>query len=223
MRRLALILTAVGGVAFAGQSCFAQSGSLFNQGGATQGGGGGGQGVGQQPDLQQGGLGGLGQGAEAAGIELSEIGAAGSQIGQNQFVGQGADGFTGNRQVGQQQQQGANARFTQADGGRGFQQPEQPSLQSQRRIRPRYRVAFEYQSLTSAGVAERSQRQVQTFRTAFNLPDSMSVELDEEGTAILRGQAVSLEMSRLIAQVVRMEPGVRDVKNELVVPEAPAP
>lgn len=230
MRRLQFILTAFS-IAFAGHSCFAQSQGLFNQGQTNQGAATGAQGLGQgglgQGGFGQGGLGqggagqgGLGQGA-ASGLQLNDIGTLGSQVGQNQFVGQAdTSTFVGGREVGQGQA-GTTPRFTQAQGGQGFQQPENEQG-TERRIRPRYRVAFEYDSLTTATVAERSRQQVRTFQTAFDLPDSITVELDAEGTAVLRGEAVSAAMSRLIAQVVRMEPGIRDVRNELVVPEGPS-
>jgi len=49
------------------------------------------------------------------------------------------------------------------------------------------------------------------------------VELDDSGTVILRGQAESDDMSRLIANVLRLEPGVRAVRNELVVADESTP
>lgn len=224
MRRFAILLTALCAAVSAGQSCFAQAQGLFNQGGTTQQQAGGAQGLGQgglQGGVGQGGGGnqGLGQGADS-GPQISDIGSLGDQVGQNQFVGQGNQGqFIGNRQVGTQQGQGTQARFQQAGGGQGFRQPDNDQQGSERRIRPRYRIAFDYNIAGTATIAERSRQQLQTFRTAFNLPDTISVEFDDAGTVILRGEAQSAEMSRLITNVVRLEPGVRNVKNELVVAE----
>lgn len=238
MRRIAILMTAVAGIAFADTVCFAQAQGLFNSGSTQSGGGtvtqgltsggltsggltsGGGSGGG----LTQAGQGGAGTtGQTDTGPQINDIGVVSQQIGQNAFVGQGNTGqFIGSRQAGTQQGQSTMPRFTQAGGGgQGFQQ-EQPQANA-RRIRPRYRVAFDYDTPTTDTIAERSRQQVQTFETTFNLPDSITVELADGGTVILRGQAESAEMSRLIANVMRLEPGVRDVKNELVVSDETAP
>lgn len=237
MRRIAILLTAIAGLACAGRSCSAQSTSLFSSGGSTTQrsttGGTATQGLGQTGGLGQGGggqAGGLGQGGlggsgtSTSGPQLNQFGSVGSQVGQNAFVGQQNTGqFIGVRSTTTQQGQNTMPRFTQAGGnsGGGFQ-PEQPQT-NERRVRPRYRVAFDYSALTTSTVAERSRQQIQKFETAFNLPSSISAEIDDAGTVTLRGQADSSEMSRLIANVVRLEPGVHDVKNELVVADKGSP
>ena len=243
MRRIALLMTAAAGLAFADTACLAQAQGLFNSG-STQSGGTLNQGLSQGGLTQQGLTGGTatgggvtGGGLSSGGLtggssgqsmqtdvgpQLNELGDVSQQIGQNAFVGQGNTGqFIGSRQAGTQQGQNTMPRFTQAGGGgQGFQQ-QQPTTNA-RRIRPRYRVAFDYDTLTTDTIAERSRQQVQTFETTFDLPDSITVELADGGTVILRGQAESAEMSRLIANVMRLEPGVRDVKNELVVSDEAA-
>jgi osmotically-inducible protein OsmY len=47
------------------------------------------------------------------------------------------------------------------------------------------------------------------------------VVLDEQGAATLTGQVNSAETMRLAAIMVRLEPGVRSIKNELIVGESP--
>ena len=45
----------------------------------------------------------------------------------------------------------------------------------------------------------------------------IDVEMSSGGVAILTGSATTLETSRLAANLIRLQPGVRKVKNQIVV------
>lgn len=45
----------------------------------------------------------------------------------------------------------------------------------------------------------------------------MTIDVTPQGDVTLRGEATSLQASKLAANLLRMEPGVRSVRNELIV------
>jgi hypothetical protein len=141
------------------------------------------------------------------------------------LVGQSNTRFTGmtpttGQMPGQNQGQNRNGR------GRGGQNQNQNQAggannQQQRTIRPQLVVAFTTPTPTAELVAARlSTRMKKIPKDGFK---NVSVEMDGK-KAILRGEVSSEEDSRMAAMMARLEPGIRSVKNEIVVKEpAPAP
>ena len=81
------------------------------------------------------------------------------------------------------------------------------------------RIAFSYQP--SAPRLVQSQLQFRTDRLLHRLGalELVRLSLSEEGTVSLNGSVSSLYVSNMIESMVRMEPGVRKVDNQLNVPE----
>jgi hypothetical protein len=84
-------------------------------------------------------------------------------------------------------------------------------------VRPQQRIAFEYpvRSATEVGTSVRTQiSQVANRRETLR---GVRVETAAQGVVTLRGQVDSEEARKLAAVMARLEPGVREVRNELTV------
>jgi hypothetical protein len=145
------------------------------------------------------------------------------------FVGRGTTGtFIGATQPGQTGAGGFGAtgggRFGGFGGfgggffggqfGRGTTQPQQPSLSRAEQLRPRHRVAFDYQPIETAAVTTNLRTHLQP---VSNRVSGVQVEVDPQGRAILRGAAASEDARRLAEALARLEPGVRSVDNQITV------
>jgi osmotically-inducible protein OsmY len=143
------------------------------------------------------------------------------------MVGQSNTRFTGLAPAGGQQTQGQNQFQNRNNSrGRGGQNQNQNQAggannQQQRTIRPQLVVAFSTPAPTAETVAARLSTRMQKIpKTGFK---GVTVEVDGR-KAILRGEVSSEDDSRMAVMMARLEPGIRTVKNELVVKEpAPAP
>lgn len=147
------------------------------------------------------------------------------------FVGnsQNSGRFVGSQFSGQQQvRAGSTGRNMFSSGGRGraggsgrFTMPNQSSRNSRtKRVRPRHRVAFSFSS--------RSMTTIKTSldtRFSFLLPrrpefKGVTIAVGKAGELTLAGEVPSATARRMAVAMVRMEPGVRKVTNELSVAAA---
>jgi hypothetical protein len=242
------LVAVVGCLTFAGAAsdALAQQNSMFGSSGATGGGMGSatigssafptskfpaagsaaGTGVGQ----------GAGLGAQSGMGAQPGIGATGQQAGgligtsTGQLIGTGAPaGQTGMGQTGQmpnrqgmQNRNNANRR----PGGQNRNQMNQAGTgagtQQKTTVRPQMVVAFDHPrpdvDTTQLAITTR-------FGKLASKNQFKSVEVDTDGnTVVLRGEVDSARTSRLATILARMEPGVKNVRNELTVTEPrPAP
>lgn len=179
----------------------------------------------------QGGLGGSGLGG-TAGTQTSalnlEFGSASNTIGQNQFIGRNStNGLVGNTMAGQQN--GVASFFQglqgfQGNGGRNANSQSRGQAGADRlTIRPAMRIGFETTPRASTISSPR-------FATRFSdiierRPELRGVNFvtDESGRVLLRGTVANEGARDLAAAIVRLEPGVRDVVNELEVADSTTP
>jgi hypothetical protein len=205
------------------------------QGGGLNTGGLGGTGLGGAGGFGGGGLGGgLGGQAGMGGSQLNlDLGALSATVGQGGFIGRSdnAGRFVGNANTGQQSIQGTNAggqfggRGQQFGGGQfggrnttgGFNQRGGFNQQSRRTIRPQHRIAFDYSQPETGSVQTSLNAQFQRFQTSRPELQGVQIGLGDGREVVLRGQVRSEEDKKLAAQLARMEPGVRTVRNELTV------
>lgn len=168
----------------------------------------------------------------AGGMGLSTSGVVGMQ--NNGFVGntranattgqagRGAQaGLTGRAGQGGSVTQGSNpfADLLRAAGGQQGQQTPPAG-----KLRPQLRVGFNYAPRPSATV-DKSLNQIfrrpepQVYDRIARIPSFKTVTVvpPVNGIVILRGSVASEDDSKLAAQIVRMEPGVRQVQNEIKV------
>ena len=144
------------------------------------------------------------------------------------FVGgsQNQGRFIGSQFSGQQQVRGGGTGFNTFGGGRGgarggggrFSMPNQSSRTTRtRRVRPQHRVAFSFSS-----------RPMTTIKTSLDIRFSMllrrrpefkgvTISVGDAGELTLAGEVPTTTARRMALALVRMEPGVRKVTNQLSV------
>jgi hypothetical protein len=221
----------------------AQGSSLFSGSGVTKGGTGGisgalgGTGFGS---LTGGGTGGLGasgagglggalgsltgnRGATGAGATgMGAMGAAGANSG---FVGRTNTAMAGNSRAGQNAGNTGGARPT-SRGGAGMDANQNQSnlanagaVKKSSSIRPRQRVAFDFNPKSSAKVATTISTRLD--RISLKNPSLKQVTVAVAGNQIvLTGKVKTPEQSRLAENLLRLEPGVRSIRNELEIEQA---
>ena len=133
-------------------------------------------------------------------------------IGGTQRAGQNAIRQQGQNQLGGQQRQ---SQQNQNDPN-GMNQQNQTSNQ-RRAVRPRQKVAFEIPRRTETEVRTTLQTRFDVLSQNPKL-QSVTFDMDSEGIVTLRGEVETTAARQLAANVVRLEPGVRKVVNELTVP-----
>ncbi len=147
---------------------------------------------------------------------------------QNAFIGgrnpaQGQGGFIGaNQRTGQQQnnrQQQQNNRqnnFGQNDfnNQNGQGQNQDPK----RAIRPQFKVAFDEIQRPTAEIRSALQPRFDSLSQTPSLR-GVAYELDTDGVVVLRGTVDTPSQRRLAENVVKLEPGVKKVRNELTLNE----
>lgn len=240
VRKTWILLAAAAGLCVCTASASAQSQSLFGNSGpvgqsgasrtssgtlsttgrstATQGVGGQG-GTGSATGI--GGQSNTSGSATGGGAQLNELGTlSGNAVGNSTgFVGQTNQGFAGNRLAGQTATVAPGPTFTLPSGGSfdpsSFQNNSGQS--STRQIRPRYRVSFDAGTFAPAEVTSRIETQIARLSARTPALAGVTIAIDDKGIAELRGTAPDRDTSRLIENIVRLEPGVRGVDNQLDV------
>ncbi|MGC1272541.1 MAG: BON domain-containing protein [Planctomycetaceae bacterium] len=177
------------------------SGSLFGSGGAGGG--------------LSGGLGGQQQGFQLGG--LSQTIGTGPVIGQSDNRGR----QVGNRMAGQQGIMGAMQALQGLQGlqrGGGFNNNQSNQQDNERlQLRPTQRIAFDFTPATTTAAVERVSTQFAGIAERRPELADVTFATDNDGNVILRGNVASKEAAQLAAALVRLEPGVRGVVNELDV------
>ena len=169
-------------------------------------------------------------GAPSGLLGTNQLGGAGTQGG---FVGRddNTGRFVGDqRQVTQQNQGGRGRQFGNRGGGNGAtgrafgdQFGGRGNQGSSRRIiRPRQEIAFTFRRPPTSQINSSIRLRFKQISLRQPALRNVLVVLDEKGAATLSGQVTSSETLRLAAIMVRLEPGVRSIKNELTVSESPA-
>ncbi|MCA9115766.1 MAG: BON domain-containing protein [Planctomycetaceae bacterium] len=222
---------------------FSQTNSLFGSAGPLSQGGGrttGNTGRATGGFGQTGGAAGLGSTGATTGLNtaagtggLNNFGALSGTIGQGfvgradnlgRFVGnnqavQGATGNTGgsglqgfNRGGGQRNQQnfGGNNQFNQNSG-----QGSRPVF------RPRVEIAFSYPRASPADVRQAASTRFSLISRRY--PQLAGVQLTggPEGTIVLTGTVADERSRRMAEHLLRLEPGVRKIDNQLAVGDSP--
>ena len=222
-----------GQAAFGGSSSFGQGGASGFGGSGSRGAFGGSSGFGGSSSFggNQSGLGstaGFGQGGQVQG---SMLGLGQNTFGQASGFGQAMQpgGMVGRSNLGtfigsgtaaQQQafqQFGNFGQFNRGTTGTPNQGGGRNQADQQRTIRPRQRVAFGYDAPTVASVNAVVQTRIERLSTRRPELADVTFVLDGSGVARLRGAVPDAGTARLAEAIVRLEPGVLSVENELVV------
>jgi BON domain len=192
-----------------------------------------------------GGMGGTGFGSTSGGMggQIGQSGFGGQGQGQGgagNFIGtnQNPNQFLGRTAMGQTNGQGMNGGMNQfgagsRSGARGATRGNQNAFQAMNGgstggnnsnlhppIRPRLRVAFDAPIPDS----DELQSTLETRLTRMSIKNpkfnSIMIAMNPKGEVVLRGKVDSESDSKLAANLMRLEPGVRSVRNELSFPEA---
>lgn len=176
------------------------------------------------------GTGGMGQGLGQGGIGLQGMGGQqggnfiGSNANQNQFLGRNVQGqqggmgmnamnqFGGNRGGGRNNANNINTMNSMFGGAN--------NANSHPVIRPRQKVAFDYP--VPKGDALQTKLQNHLVKVSLRNPTLSNVMLTTNGGGeiVMRGAVSTEAQARLAENLLRLEPGVRTIRNELTFPPA---
>jgi hypothetical protein len=209
---------ATGGMGMGGMQGGMGMGGM-GMGGMQSGMGMGGMGMGGM----QGGMGGMQGGMgmnnqQLRQMQQMQLGLPGGAMGQNAFVGGDAmttQGFFQNMGVGQQRAMGQNLMIEnlnerRADRGQQVGRGAEPPP-----VRVQLRPAFETPEIGSAMVTSNIRSRLQQRLAGRNIT---GVDIQVAGRSATLVGTVSSEHERaLLARIVRMEPGISEIENQLVV------
>lgn len=129
--------------------------------------------------------------------------------GQTGNLGRGNNRGGGNRQLDNNLMNMLNGNGQQGGAGGQTQQPV---------IRPRQKVAFEYPQPKLDAVVNTSQTRIQKLATRHPRLSDVKVSTEQDGTVVLRGSAPTEADAKVAESMLRLEPGVRKIRNELTFP-----
>lgn len=189
-----------------------QSGGSSSMGGSNRSGGSGNSmfgnsGFGQNQMNQNANNGFIGANGQDGFIGRSAQGQANGQQGQRGRQGRGAGG--GNRTL---DQGFMNQLNQQGGGGMQAQTPQ---------IRPRLKAAFDFPEASAAPVVASSRIRFDKLTARYPQLSQVNVAEGERGVVVLTGEVGSRDTAKMAESLLRLEPGVRGVQNNLTYP-APA-
>jgi hypothetical protein len=135
---------------------------------------------------------------------------------QSQFGNRGAFGQQNRSQFGTGQQ-GRNGGFGGGGFGGGFNGMNGLGANAQVPLQVRQRIAFTYPDIPAGRAATRLDTQFNRMAPRNPAFAQVSLELDGGGTVVLQGTVPTAEASAVAEAMARLEPGVREVRNELQI------
>lgn len=155
-------------------------------------------------------------GFQGQGQQSGMVGARNTQsfLGANQRnTQQGLQGQQ-QQQFGNRNNRGRQNQFGQDDFNGMNQQGQDQD--SRRAIRPQQKVAFEIPERSNSDIKEilGSRFERVTRQPALR---GVTVDLDADGIVVLRGEVATPSQKQLAVNMVRLEPGVRKIRNELTL------
>ena len=145
---------------------------------------------------------------------------------QNAFIGGrsqqqgfiGGNQRTGQQQNNRQQQTNRQGNFGQNDFNNANGQGQQNQTDPRRAIRPSFKVAFDQPQPVATEIRSTLQPRFDSLSQSPSLR-GVTYELDAEGVVVLSGSVDTPSQRRLAENVVKLEPGVKKVRNELTLNE----
>ncbi|GAB4146748.1 MAG: hypothetical protein Tsb009_19600 [Planctomycetaceae bacterium] len=223
---LTVIFLGVGLLSISAEDATAQTNSLFGNNGP----------IGQTGGTTGRGTGGVGGTGSLTGNPLNSGGPGATQLGdlsntinQGGFVGRSdnAGRFVGNANAGQQTNRsnrtfrGVQGRTTpRTTGGGNFNRAGfggTAGTGSTGVFRPVHRVAFRHPVRSSAKINASLNQLVKRLAERSSRFKGLTIASHSNGEVVLRGTVESEATRKLAAAMMKLEPGVRSVKNELTV------
>jgi len=166
------------------------------------------------------GMGGTGQSTLTQSMLNAGDGSLGQTVGTSGFVGRGdtAGRFVGSQNASRQQVTGGGQQFSalQNRNNQNNSNTEPPKSLMRPRVRLGFESPFQEQLQVLPTMLETHMASLPAIGTRA---DGVHRQVDATGTVTLTGKVASEEDRRMMEILTRMEPGVRDVKNELHVGE----
>ena len=85
-------------------------------------------------------------------------------------------------------------------------------------VRPRQKIAFDYKLPSSAAIQSTIEGRLTKLSVKRPSLKSVMVAIGDKGEVVLRGEVASADDAKLAENMLRQEPGVRTVRNELSFP-----
>lgn len=209
-------------------SLFGTSGSGSTGGGSSNLGGGGNAGLTSALNSAFGGQGGLsgqggGLGAQSGlgaqtGLNQQNQGFVGRNTNQNQFIGRTAQGQVNGQQGNQNRNRGGgggNRSLDQSIMNGGNQAAGTSTMPA---IRPRLIAAFDFPAANLSQVATKTQVLIDKLTARYPQMEQVQVSQADKGEILLTGSVNTERDAKLAESLVRLEPGVRKVQNQLTYP-----
>lgn len=168
------------------------------------------------------------QGAQGAQGALNTAdGSLGATIGTSGFVGRGdnANRFIGSQNTTTNARRGNTANqfslFQNLLGGNDFNQDRNAANTPAQNIIPQMKLGFEAETVVTPQLPVAIQESLMKLPALGARANGVIAHADNAGVVTLSGHVRSENDRKLIETLVRMEPGVRGVRNELAIASAP--
>ena len=167
-----------------------------------------------------GATGGVGSGLTGSGTSgISSPGTTGTTAAQSFIGGNATQSFVGGGL--QATQQATNRQFQAIQSMNSQSDSQSQTTGTPREVRTTISIGFSFPTATTAQSPGRlsSANEVSLSRFAGLRPEfsGISVAMTSQGIAVLTGSTVSTESKRLAANLMRLQPGVRKVDNQVAV------
>lgn len=173
----------------------------------TGGGGAAGSGSGQSSSLMQSSL-------------NTNLGAAGATIGTGAFIGRSDNSgrFVGNARAGTQNRNNMASQFSQLQNlNSNNQNGNSNTTVPPQVIRPQIQLGFQAPTLAAPVLETTLTTRLASLPALESRADGVHMSADETGAVTLTGKVASDDDRRLLEALIRLEPGVRGVRNDLQV------
>lgn len=173
---------------------------------------------------------GVGGAARATGANLNQgaNGFIGANANMNNFIGRNIQGLQNAGGAMNQGRQNFNLRGNQQRGldqsllnilsGGNQNAMGNNNNNPRNNIRPRQKVSFEHPVVPPTEILAAAHVRLGRLSQRYPSLKNVAIEMDQPGTVVLRGDVDSYEAARLAENLMRLEPGVLTVKNELRYP-----
>jgi hypothetical protein len=140
----------------------------------------------------------------------------------NNFLGRNTQGQQANQnqngQRGNRGQRGMDQELQNILNGNGQFGGNNANATKSTGVRPRQKVAFEHPTLQSPAVVTKITDRFGKLATRFPHLKGVDLSVDDDGVIVLRGAVDSENSARVTESLVRLEPGVKNIRSELTYP-----
>lgn len=166
-----------------------------------------------------GGMGQAGQSSLTQSTLNAGDGSLGATVGTSGFVGRGdtAGRFIGSQNAAQQRITGGAQQFSQLQNLNNRNVGNNSNNAPKQLMRPRMQLGFELPAIESGTLNATLTSRLTALPALETRAHGVSMAVDEAGLVTLTGTVANEDDRRMMEILTRMEPGIRDVKNDLTI------